>query len=214
MSLAQLKASRALWARREKYRHDKKMFYRRKGDDALEAKWNKLWKEARAKRKDRDIDIARKQNATHVSSKGLKFIKGEEGVVPYAYNDPKGFATFGVGHLLHTSHVTGEDRRRWGSKSAPRWDLVDPTLRKDLAKFEKAVRDSVKPHLKQHQLDALVSLAFNIGVGGFQSSSVLRELNAGHFAAAADAILLWNNKGLLSPRRRRERTLFLTGKYS
>lgn len=214
MSLAQLKASRALWARREKYRHDKKMFYRRKGDDALEAKWNKLWKEARAKRKDRDIDIARKQNATHVSSKGLKFIKGEEGVVPYAYNDPKGFATFGVGHLLHTSHVTASDQHHWGTKSAPRWDLVDPTLRKDLAKFEKAVRDSVKPHLKQHQLDALVSLAFNIGVGGFQSSSVLRELNAGHFAAAADAILLWNNKGLLSPRRRRERTLFLTGKYS
>ena len=214
MSLAQLKASRALWARREKYRHDKKMHYRHEGRKALEAKWDKLWKEARARRKERDFDIARKQNATNVSSKGLAFLKSEEGVVPYAYNDPKGFATFGVGHLLHTGHVTGADQRRWGTKKRPRPDLVDPTLRKDLAKFEKAVRDAVKPRLKQHQLDALVSLAFNIGVGGFQSSSVLRELNAGHFASAADAILLWNNKGLLSPRRRRERTLFLTGKYS
>jgi len=29
------------------------------------------------------------------------------------YNDSKGFATIGVGHLLHKSKVTDADRRAW-----------------------------------------------------------------------------------------------------
>lgn len=214
MSLTALKVSQALWKRREKFRHDAKMKARAAGDEKNETKWNGLWLEARAKRKLRDREIAAKQNATHVSSKGLTFLKGEEGVIPYAYNDPKGFATFGVGHLLHLWSVTDADRRLWGTKSHPKPQLVNPTLRKDLAAFEQVVRLAVKPTLKQHQFDALVSLAFNIGIGAFKQSTVVRELNAGRFHSAADAMLMWSSGGLLTPRRRRERTLFLTGKYS
>jgi lysozyme len=87
-------------------------------------------------------------------------------------------------------------------------------LREDLAKrFEPAVRDTIKKPLKAHQFDALVSLAFNIGAGGFKRSTVARCLNQGDFHGAADAILMWKKPPELLPRRRRERELFLTGKY-
>jgi lysozyme len=90
---------------------------------------------------------------------------------------------------------------------------VERVLRKDLARYEQAVRDAVRKPLKPHQFDALLSLAFNIGTGGFKRSTVVKRLNAGDFRGAADAILMWNKPAILVPRRRRERELFLNGTY-
>jgi lysozyme len=188
--------------------------YKKTGNTDGQEKWRKLWHEATAKRQGRDKDIAALENATATSDKGLEFIMREEGVIPYAYNDPAGHATFGVGHLIHLGNVTDSDRRRWGTKSNPRRDLVMPTLRSDIRKFEKTVNDSVKVNLKQQQFDALVSLAFNIGQGGFASSSVVTRLNRHDFRGGADAILMWDNPVMLRARRNRERNLFLNGKYS
>src|SRR5690606_2615038 len=42
------------------------------------------------------------------------------------------------------------------------------------------------------QFDALVSLAFNIGIGAFSGSSALRELNAGRIANVPAKMQLWN----------------------
>ena len=89
--------------------------------------------------------------------------------------------------------------------------LVERVLREDLARYEQAVREAVKKPLKPHQFDALLSLAFNIGTGGFRRSTVVKRLNAGDFLGAADAILMWNKPAILIPRRRRERELFLNG---
>lgn len=63
---------------------------------------------------------------------------------------------------------------------------------------------------------ALVSLAYNIGLRGFEHSDVRRELNLGHLLAAADAFRVYvHAKGEVDPglvkRRERERALFLTG---
>ncbi len=67
----------------------------------------------------------------------------------------------------------------------------------------------------QGQFDAMVSLAYNIGVGGFDGSSVAREHAAGNYAAAADDFLKWNHAagrvlGALTRRREEERALYLT----
>jgi lysozyme len=87
-------------------------------------------------------------------------------------------------------------------------------LREDLAeRFEPAVRESVRTQLKQNQFDALVSMAFNIGAGGFRGSTVVKRLNARDFGGAADAMLLWRRPPEIIPRRRRERELFLNGTY-
>jgi GH24 family phage-related lysozyme (muramidase) len=152
--------------------------------------------------------------AQHMSTRGLEMLIREEGSIPYAYNDPAGHATFGVGHLIHYGPVTAADQRKWGTRSHPKTSLVLPTLKKDIKKYESAVRKAVKVPLKQHEFDALVSLCFNIGTGGFSSSTVVHRLNAGDKRGAADAILMWDNPSMLRPRRERERRLFLTGRYS
>lgn len=73
-------------------------------------------------------------------------------------------------------------------------------------------------NLSQGQFDALVSLAYNIGIGALKQSSVYRHIKAGNKTAAADAFLAWNKARIngkltalagLTKRRQAERTLFL-----
>lgn len=150
-----------------------------------------------------------KNNYT-TSDNGLAFIVSFEGEILHVYNDGYGYLTAGVGHLLSAAEkkqykkndrISREQSREW--------------LRQDLSKAETAVRDAVTVPITQNQFDALVSLAFNIGIGGFRRSSVLRNLNARHFDAAAQAFLSWNKAGGqvsrgLVRRREAEKKLFLT----
>jgi lysozyme len=73
--------------------------------------------------------------------------------------------------------------------------------------------------LSAQQKAALADLIYNIGIGNFESSTLLRKLNAGDFAGAAEQFLVWNiaagkvRAGLVT-RRARNRSLFLTGTWS
>ncbi len=79
---------------------------------------------------------------------------------------------------------------------------ADARLRARLAKeFEPAVRRHVKVTLAQHQFDALVSLSFNIGAGAFHRSTLLRKLNAGDVAGAAEQFHVWKWAGVVSSNR-------------
>jgi hypothetical protein len=79
-----------------------------------------------------------------------------------------------------------------------------------------AVDRLVHVPLSEAQRSALTSLAYNIGVGAFTKSTLLRLLNAGDYAGAADQFDVWrydNGKvvpGLVS-RRRQEKLIFLGG---
>ena len=173
------------------------------------------YKASKAVRQRLDAKIARAQSPKTMSAKGLDFLVAQEGFIPYAYNDSQGHATFGVGHLLHHGPVTAADRAEWATKAKPKpRALVLRVLRKDLAeRFEPAVREPIKTQLMQNQFDALVSMAFNIGAGGFRGSTVVRRLNERDFGGAADAMLLWRRPPEIIPRRRRERELFLNATY-
>jgi lysozyme len=152
-----------------------------------------------------------------LSKKGRDFLIGQEGVRRYAYNDSAGHATFGVGHLLHYGPVTEADKRRWGTPRHPKsLSLVYAVLAEDLANYEYAVSSAIGRKMWQHRFDACVSLAFNIGIGGFMGSTVAREIRQarkGFGQRAADAFLLWDNPPELLPRRKRERALFLHKRY-
>lgn len=155
------------------------------------------------------------KTASRMSEKGLAMLMREEGFVPYAYNDPAGHATFGVGHLIHLGRVTAADQRKWGTRGNPKSrDFVMDVLRNDIKKYESAVNAAVKVGMSQKMFDACVSLCFNIGTGGFAGSTVVKRLNAGDRAGAANAFLLWDQPSMLRPRRQRERALFLGGDYS
>lgn len=69
---------------------------------------------------------------------------------------------------------------------------------------------------RENQLVASVSLAYNIGTGGFCRSTAARRFNAGDWRGGCDAFLMWNRAGGrvvrgLTLRRQRERALCLKG---
>lgn len=152
----------------------------------------------------------------HMSARGREFLKREEGFVPFAYNDPAipTNATFGVGHMLHPGPVTLRDRLRYGTPKHPRRRKANRMFKRDLREFERAVREAVGRRLPQHKFDALVSLAFNIGIGGFKGSTAARRVReqAGEFLICA-AIEMWDVPAMLADRRRRECDLYANGHY-
>lgn len=65
-------------------------------------------------------------------------------------------------------------------------------LKKNVAKFETAVNNQLDEEIPQPIFDAMVIFSFNIGIGGFESSTALKNLKAGEFSEACRWILPWN----------------------
>jgi len=147
-----------------------------------------------------------------------------EGLRLVAYQCSAGVWTIGWGE---TDGVRPGDRCT--KEQADRW------LLEDLEERVRAVRDACTLPATDAELGAMVSLAYNIGMGwdpskpkpkgakdGFRQSTVLRQHNAGNHAAAARAFGLWNqitnpttgqkedDKGLTA-RRAREASIYLSG---
>lgn len=84
----------------------------------------------------------------------------------------------------------------------------------DLVAFAEAVEGAAGVALSQHQLDALVSFAYNVGVRAMRGSTLMRHVRAGAPALAAAEFCKWNKGGGrvlpgLVARREAERRLFL-----
>jgi len=87
-------------------------------------------------------------------------------------------------------------------------------LMRSVEKFAAQIAPMIKRSVNENEFGAMVSLAYNIGPGAFNRSSVLRRFNSGDKAGAADAFRLWNKAGGkvwagLVRRREAERALFL-----
>lgn len=81
-----------------------------------------------------------------------------------------------------------------GVQMGDRIEPVQALVRKlaDVQKFEGALKRCVRVPLHQHEYDAFLSLAYNIGSGAFCSSTLVRRLNAGDYAGACAEILRWD----------------------
>jgi lysozyme len=108
----------------------------------------------------------------------------EEDFVGRAYQDIVGVWTIGFG--------TTE-----GVKPGDTITPVQALQRKlvDVQKFEGALKQCVKVDLHQHEYDAFLSLAYNIGPTAFCKSTLTRKLNAGDYVGACKEILRWNRAG-------------------
>lgn len=141
----------------------------------------------------------------YISKKGLELIKQFEGLRLKAYKCPAGIWTIGYGHTkgVYPGMTITEE-------------LADKFLVDDIWYFERGVESLVAVPLTQGQFDALVSFAFNVGADGLGDSTLLKKLNSGDYAGAADEFPKWvysrgkKLKGLVR-RRAAERELFLTG---
>ena len=76
-------------------------------------------------------------------------------------------------------------------------DTIDPVTAlqkkiRDVERFEGAIQQCVRVSLHQHEYDAYLSLAYNIGPTAFCGSTLVRKLNAGDYAGACQEILRWD----------------------
>ena len=143
------------------------------------------------------------------SDKGIALIKQFEGCRLTAYQDSVGVWTIGYGW---TQPVDGKPIRAW---MTIKQETAERLLKTGLVSYESDVSRLVKVGLTQGQFDALVSFTYNLGARSLSTSTLLRKLNAGDYAGAADEFLRWNKAGGkvlngLTRRREAERALFLS----
>jgi GH24 family phage-related lysozyme (muramidase) len=112
------------------------------------------------------------------SDKALKLLKSVEELNLIPYNDKTGCAikswcsgaTIGYGHWINV----GEWPR---FKDGITHEEAEVLFLQDLAPAAAAIGGNVHITLSQNQFDALLMLVFNIGVGAFKSSSLLKLIN-------------------------------------
>lgn len=137
------------------------------------------------------------------------FLEQKEGDRLKAYQDIGGHWTIGYGHTMGVTPgmvITQEQ--------------ADALLGQDMMSFANSVLPLLTRLPSVPQYGAMLSLAYNIGLGGFKGSLVLQNHNAGKTAEAAKAFLSWDKAhvngelvvvpGLLK-RRQDERTMYLKG---
>ena len=90
---------------------------------------------------------------------------------------------------------------------------ADKRLEQDVTRFVDGVRSMLKRPATDNQLGAMTSLAYNIGIGAFRRSTLLRLFNAGDAVGAGKQFDRWNKangrvmKGLIR-RRADERAVY------
>jgi GH24 family phage-related lysozyme (muramidase) len=112
---------------------------------------------------------------TKLDRAGKDFIIGHEGEVLHLYDDPAGFATFGVGHLVArkpVSQLSRATRLKYGTKARPLPKLIAKALSRrlfsqDAQKHVDAVLREVPARWRTTpgRLTALTSISYNLGEG-------------------------------------------------
>ena len=146
-----------------------------------------------------------------LTQKAINHIKESEGLRLEAYPDPGSVdgkpVTIGYG----TTKIDGK-AIKLGTKITK--EQAEEYLKADLTAFGTKVAVYVKVPVTDDQFGALVSFAYNIGLGAFSSSTLLKKLNAGDYASVPDQMRRWNKndgkvmKGLVN-RREKEVALWL-----
>lgn len=135
------------------------------------------------------------------SHEAYAMIKLYEGKRLESYLDAAGVWTIGYGqtgqHIGPGLRITDHEAEQW--------------LKNHVEGTAEDIRDLVKVKLTQSQFDALVSLVYNIGIGAFSTSTMLRLINNNQMREAAGQFERWvyaggkELPGLVSRRAAEER---------
>lgn len=125
----------------------------------------------------------------NVTDEGLALIREAEGFRSAAYRDAVGVWTIGYGHTT----AAGPPKVERGLVVTR--DEAEAIFRRDVEAVAEGVRQVVQQTLSDAKFSALVSFAYNVGLGNFRSSSVLRAVNAGDLAAVPQRLQLWVKAG-------------------
>lgn len=119
-----------------------------------------------------------------LSAAGLVGIALHEGYRGAVYRDVAGVPTLGFGSTAGVKP---------GQTTTPERALARALT--DIRAFEGALRQCVTVPLAQHEYDAFLSLAYNIGPAAFCGSTLVKKLNAGDYAGACAEIKRWTRAG-------------------
>lgn len=156
------------------------------------------------------------------SELGIELIKSFEGFRTFPYFCSAKLHTVGYGHVLYPEQakLKADDRASYPLKPEHNrvWDAdeIDALLAEDLQRFEAGVlRQCPAAADNDRHFAALVSFAFNVGLGNLQASTLRMKYNRGDLEGAADEFLKWRkSNGVvlagLERRRQAERYLFLS----
>ena len=165
-----------------------------------------------------------------LSPKGEALMHRFEGFRNKPYLCPAHIWTIGYGHVLYQDQIRLPVIKKEGYEGVIRKDYplapdhnrvwskeeIDGLFRTDVSTFERGVLRLVPGVAgRQGAFDALVSFAFNAGLGNLQRSQIRMRANRGDWQGAADALMDWTKGGGkvlpgLVKRREAERALFLS----
>lgn len=166
-----------------------------------------------------------------LSHAGAELMHRYEGCRNRPYLCPAHIWTIGYGHVLYQQQIRLPMTRKDGESVQIRkeyplaegdnrvWskEEINQLFATDIASFERGVLRLVPGvHGRQGAFDALVSFAFNAGLGNLQRSQIRIKANRGDWAGAAEALMDWTKGGGkvlpgLVKRREAEKALFLSG---
>lgn len=163
-----------------------------------------------------------------LSQAGADLMHRYEGCKNRPYLCPAHIWTVGYGHVLYQDQIRlpvvtdkpnivirkkyslkPEDNRVWSKEE------IEKLFANDVASFERGVLRLVPGCVgRQGSFDALVSFAFNAGLGNLQRSTIRMKANRGDWEGAAEAFMMWTKGGGrilpgLVKRRQSEIALFL-----
>lgn len=126
-----------------------------------------------------------------INARGLALIKEFEGCELSAYPDPgTGGEPWTIGYG-HTGDCAAISLGTVAPGMAITQEQADALLRADLASFERGVNALCSRAINSNQFSALVSFAYNLGLGALANSSLMRCVNAGDFAGADARFGAW-----------------------
>lgn len=138
-----------------------------------------------------------------INDAGIKLIQSFEDCKLESYLDIKGIATIGWGH-------TGPEVQLGQTITQ---DQADAQFQTDLEKFNQGVTNYVTSNVNPNQFSAMVSFAFNLGLGSLHGSHLLIYVNNSQWDLASQEFPKWDHSGgVVVPgllrRREAEQTLF------
>lgn len=138
-------------------------------------------------------------NKMDISPKALELLKQWEGFKNHTYLDSAGLLTIGVGHLVTASEKAQGYIVVDGAKLPLDKEFLDvqviALLNKDVTRFVENVNKVVKIKLSQNQFDALVCFSFNVGIGAFNNSTLLKLINQGKLSLVQKEFRKWVKAG-------------------
>lgn len=125
-----------------------------------------------------------------LDNNGYRLIQGFEGLKLNAYKDSAGIPTIGYGNIAYEN---GTKVKMGDTISQEKADLL---FQHFANRFASQVDSVVTATVNQNQFNAMVSLAYNIGIGAFSKSTLLKKVNKNSCdSTIKDEFMKWVNAG-------------------